>query len=52
MGVQSMAIYKNYYTKEEDETLWELHNIRHKLHRELKTKQISQINKRALDILL
>ena len=39
-----MAIYKNDYTKEEDETLWELHEIRHKLSEERKSKTIEEIN--------
>jgi len=43
-----MATYKNRYTKQEDEILWELHNIRHRLHRELKGKRIHQINRKAL----
>lgn len=43
-----MEIYKNDYTKKEDETLWELHEIRHKLHKELKNKSIDEINGEAL----
>ncbi len=44
-----MGIYKNDYTKSEDETLWELHEIRHELHKKLKSKTIDQINNKALD---
>ena len=43
-----MAAYKNSYKKEEDITLWELHEIRYRLHRELKGKTIEQINEDAL----
>ncbi len=43
-----MGTYKNDYTKSEDETLWELHEIRHKLYKELKSKPLSQINEEAL----
>ena len=40
-----MAIYRNDYTKEEDETLWELHEIRHKQAQERKTKSIEEMNR-------
>ncbi len=43
-----MGIYKNDYTKEEDEALWELHEIRQVLHKELKNKTIEEINNAAL----
>jgi hypothetical protein len=43
-----MKIYKNSYTKDEDYMLWELHEIRHKLHESRKTKTIDQINEEAL----
>ena len=43
-----MAIYKNDYTKKEDETLWELHEIRYRLHKELRAKSVDQINVDAL----
>jgi len=43
-----MGIYKNDYTKDEDETLWELHEIRHKLYNELKSKTLDEINNNAL----
>jgi len=44
-----MGIYKNDFTKEEDEMLWEIHEIRRKLNKELKNKSIDQINKEALE---
>lgn len=44
-----MEIYKNDYTKEEDETLWEIHEIRRKLHKHWKTKTIEQINKEGVE---
>jgi len=43
-----METYKNDYTKEEDETLWELHEIRNKLYKKLKSKPVSQINEDAM----
>ena len=43
-----MEIYNNNYTENEDKTLWELHEIRHKLHQERKTKTIEEVNKEAL----
>ncbi len=42
-----METYKNDYEKDEDLVLWELHEIRHELHKEQKTKKIDQINKEA-----
>jgi len=39
-----MAIYKNDYTKEEDELLWELHNIRNKLHKKWLNKNVFERN--------
>lgn len=44
-----METYKNDYTKEEDELLWEIHEIRHELHKEWKTKTLEQINRDALE---
>jgi hypothetical protein len=35
------------YKKEEDKALWELHEIRHELHKELRKKAIDEINKEA-----
>ena len=43
-----METYKNDYTKEEDEMLWELHEIRHKLAKEMENKTIDEINRDAL----
>jgi len=43
-----MEIYKNSYTESEDKMLWELHEIRHKLHKERKNKTIEEINREAL----
>jgi hypothetical protein len=37
----------NSYTIQEDEVLWELHEIRHKLHDELKMKPLDEINRDA-----
>jgi len=42
-------LYKNDYTKEEDEALWEIHEIRRKLNKDLNSKSIDQINKDALE---
>ena len=35
-----MEIYKNDFKKNEDEMMWELHEIRHQLYEEYKTKNI------------
>jgi hypothetical protein len=43
-----METYKNNYSKEEDQLLWELHEIRHKLYNRNKNKNIKDINKEAL----
>ena len=45
----AMETYKNAYKKEEDELLWEIHEIRRKIHRDFKGKTIDQINKEALE---
>ncbi len=44
-----MAIYKNDYSKKEDESLWELHEARHELFNDLKNKSIKEINSQALN---
>jgi hypothetical protein len=44
-----MGTYKNDYRKEEDEALWEIHEIRRMLNKELKSKTIEQVNKEALE---
>lgn len=46
-----MGTYKNDYTKEEDRMLWELHEIRHSLHDELKNKSIKEINQESFELL-
>ena len=43
-----METYENSYTESEDQMLWELHEIRHKLHKERKNKTIEEINRAAL----
>lgn len=43
-----METYKNDYKKEEDEMLWELHEIRHVLSKELENKTIEEINRNAM----
>ena len=40
-----METYKNDYTKEEDELLWEIHEIRHQIHKDRKHKSYDEINK-------
>ena len=42
-----METYKNSYSVKEDEVLWELHEIRHVLHEELKGKPLDEINRGA-----
>ena len=42
-----METYSNSYTVQEDEVLWELHEIRHKLYEELKKKHLDEINRDA-----
>ncbi|MBF0120387.1 MAG: hypothetical protein HQK79_16245 [Desulfobacterales bacterium] len=44
-----MEIYENSYTEKEDKMMWEIHEIRHKLHIKRKNKTIEQINKEALE---
>ena len=44
-----METYKNSYSVREDEVLWELHEIRHEIHRELKKKSLDEINRAARD---
>jgi hypothetical protein len=46
--VLNMEIYKNSYDKDEDPTLWELHEIRNRLHQLKKNKGIDEINREAL----
>ncbi len=42
-----MAIYKNDFSKTEDETLWEIHEIRHKIHKNISPENLSKFNDRA-----
>ena len=46
-----MEIYKNDYTKEEDQMLWEIHEIRHRLQEEYKGKSVKEINDIGMKIL-
>jgi hypothetical protein len=39
-----METYNNDYTQQEDFTLWELHEIRHRLYLELQRKSVAEIN--------
>ncbi|MBF0235463.1 conserved hypothetical protein [Desulfamplus magnetovallimortis] len=43
-----METYKNSYNKNEDIMLWELHEIRNELHKELVEKSVKEINIDAL----
>ena len=42
-----METHNNSYSVKEDEVLWELHEIRHELHGELKKTSLEEINKGA-----
>ncbi len=42
-----MEIYKNDYSRQEDEMLWEIHEIRHELSIEHQSMTIEEINNRA-----
>lgn len=42
-----METYKNSYDEYEDMMLWELHEIRHELHKEIRQKSIKEINRDA-----
>ncbi len=44
-----MEIYENDYKREEDEALWELHEIRRRLHNDFKNKPVEQINRESLE---
>jgi len=43
-----MGTYKNSYDRDEDMMLWELHEVRHELNKELSRKTIEEINRDAL----
>ena len=47
----NMKIYNNNYSKEEDDVIWELHEIRHRLHKLNAGKALSQINQESLNII-
>jgi hypothetical protein len=42
-----METYINDYKKEEDEMMWEIHEIRHELWNEIKDMSIDEINNRS-----
>ncbi len=46
-----METYENSYDKNEDFMLWELHEIRHELHKEILTKKVDEINREAYELL-
>lgn len=39
-----MATYKNDYSQTEDETLWEIHEIRHKIHKKINLEGLTEFN--------
>jgi hypothetical protein len=45
-----MGTYKNSYSVKEDQVLWELHEIRHELHEELKNRPLAELNKSAREL--
>jgi len=45
-----METYKNDYKKEDDECLWEIHEIRRQLHQEISNKTCEEINEKAKEI--
>ena len=50
MEVQNMGAYKNDYKKKEDYSLWELHEIRHKIHKEYKgNEEINKMGKKLFN---
>ena len=40
-----MATYKNDYSQTEDKTLWEIHEIRHKIYKKIILEDLSEFNK-------
>ena len=42
-----MATYKNDFSKNKDEILWEIHEIRHKIHKKISLDNLSEFNKNA-----
>jgi hypothetical protein len=43
-----METYNNSYTPQEDPLLWELHEIRHRLHVQRQHQTLEEINQQAL----
>ena len=43
-------MYKNDYKKNEDECLWEIHEIRNQLHKEITKESYEEINNKAKSI--
>ena len=43
-----METYRNSYDRNEDAMLWELHEIRHELHKEISRKTVDEVNREAL----
>ena len=43
-----MGTYNNSYTQQEDPLLWELHEIRHRLHVQRQHRTLEEINQQAL----
>ncbi len=43
-----METYRNSYDRNEDAMLWELHEIRHDLHKEISRKTVDEVNREAL----
>ena len=43
-----MEIYNNPFDKNKDFMLWELHEIRHELHKEFSKKTVEEINSEAM----
>ncbi len=42
-----MKTYKNDFSKTEDETLWEIHEIRHSVHKNISPDNLSKFNEKA-----
>jgi hypothetical protein len=47
-----MGIYKNDFKKNEDESLWEIHEIRNQLHNEIKKESYREINNKAKSLFI
>lgn len=46
-----METYKNDYDKNDDELLWEIHEIRYEIHKTLTKTNLKEFNSRAKNIL-